>query len=80
VATAVDQQSSITSRITENVGAVAAGTEDVSRNVGEVLQAANSTGDAAAHVLDEATALSHQAESLNLEVASFLTELRKVVS
>lgn len=80
VATAVEQQSSITSRITENVGAVAAGTEDVSRNVGEVLQAANSTGDAAANVLDEATALSHQAESLNLEVASFLTELRKVVS
>jgi len=80
VASAVDQQSTLTSRITDNVGSATTGTEDVSRNIGEVLSAANSTGDAAAHVLDEANALSGQAENLNVEVTSFLAELRTIVA
>lgn len=80
VSSAVDDQNAITSRISQNVGAASTGTDDVSRNVVEVLTAATSTGDAAAHVLDEANALSGQAENLNVEVEQFLIELRKIVA
>lgn len=80
VSSAVDEQNTITSRITQNVGSASTGTDDVSRNIVEVLSAATSTGDAAAHVLDEANALSGQAENLNVEVEQFLTELRKIVA
>ena len=80
VSSAVDEQNTITSRISQNVGSASTGTDDVSRNIVEVLSAATSTGDAAAHVLDEANALSGQAENLNVEVEQFLTELRKIVA
>jgi len=80
VATAVDQQSALTTQITHSVEEASTGTEEVRHNIGGVLDAATTTGDAAAHVLEEATALSIQAESLNSEVATFLAELRTVIS
>lgn len=80
VSNAVDEQNAITSKIAQNVSSASTGTDEVSRNVVEVLNAATSTGDAAAHVLDEASALSGQAKSLNAEVEHFLTELRKIVA
>ncbi|TWB19102.1 methyl-accepting chemotaxis protein [Nitrospirillum amazonense] len=72
IASAIEEQSATTSEIARSVNEAAKGTEDVSRNITGVHQAAVATGAAAGQLQDSARDVSHQAEDLNAEVSRFI--------
>ena len=72
----VAQQQSATLEIAANVREAAKGTEDVSRSIAHVSNAAGSTATASSQVLSAATELSQQAESMRANVSNFLAEVR----
>ncbi|MDZ5649062.1 methyl-accepting chemotaxis protein [Nitrospirillum sp. BR 11828] len=76
IASAIEEQSATTSEIARSVNEAAKGTEDVSRNITGVHQAAVATGAAAGQLQDSARDVSHQAEDLNAEVARFITGVK----
>ncbi|MBB6252385.1 methyl-accepting chemotaxis protein [Nitrospirillum iridis] len=76
IASAIEEQSATTSEIARSVNEAAKGTEDVSRNITGVHEAALATGSAATQIQDAARDLSHQAEDLNSEVSRFITGVK----
>jgi methyl-accepting chemotaxis protein len=76
VAAAVREQGTVTQDIARNAGAAAAGTCDVSANIGQVSQAATETGEVANAVLGAAGELAAQSSMLRREVESFLAAVR----
>jgi methyl-accepting chemotaxis protein len=76
VASAVEEQQAATGEIARNVSEVARGTQDVNGNIAAVQKTAGLTGNAAAHLLGSANKLSQNAELLNNEVSSFLSNIR----
>ncbi|TWB27819.1 methyl-accepting chemotaxis protein [Nitrospirillum bahiense] len=72
IASAIEEQSATTSEIARSVNEAAKGTEDVSRNITGVHQAAVATAAAAGQLQDSARDVSHQAEDLNAEVSRFI--------
>ena len=76
IAAAVEQQGAATAEIARNVQQTAASTRTVTSNIAGVSQAANDTGAAATQVLGAAGDLSRQAETLSLEVDSFIAKVR----
>ena len=73
---AVQQQRSVTQEIAQSASSAAAGTRDVSQNIGNVSEAATETGQVADTVLNAANALSERSRMLNREVERFLTQVR----
>jgi len=59
-----------------NAGAAAAGTRNVSANIGQVSQAATETGEVANAVLGAAGELAAQSSMLRCEIESFLAAVR----
>jgi methyl-accepting chemotaxis protein len=73
---AVEQQFSATSEIARNVQQAAVGTQEVSSHIQGVSQAAESTGTAAGMALTMASNLSHEADTLQAEVNSFIARVQ----
>lgn len=76
IATAMDQQGQATADIARNIATAAAGTGEVSGNIGSVTDAAQDMRGTADDVLGAATALSDQSSQLDSAVRGFLGELR----
>ena len=76
IAAAVEQQGEATQEIARTAQQAAVGTGEVSENIGSVTRTASDTGSAANEVLQAASGLSAQAESLRGEVAKFLVTVR----
>lgn len=76
IAAAVGEQSAATGEITRNVHQAANGTEDISRSIGDVQGAAEQTGHASSQLLEAASHLARQAETLRGQVDGFLETVR----
>ncbi len=76
VASAVAQQGAATQEITRSVSQAAAGTNQVSVNIGGLTQAAAATGTAAEKVLTVAGNQAGYAERLRSEINDFLVQMR----
>ncbi|HYI70934.1 MAG TPA: bacteriohemerythrin [Skermanella sp.] len=76
VASAVSEQTAATGEIARNVEQAAMGTQEVSRNIGMVEQAARETGGAAEQISSSSSDLSQQADILKREVSRFLDQVR----
>jgi len=76
IASAVEQQNAATQEIARNVDEAAVGTSDVTQNITGVAQATQETGAATGDVLDAATELERQADSLESEVSAFLNDIK----
>ncbi len=76
IASAVDQQSVAGQELAHSIDLAARGTERAASHIGEVRQAALSTGSAASQVLASATSLETQAATLRQQVQTFLMRVR----
>lgn len=77
IAGAVEQQGAATQEIARSVQQASIGTREVTDNIGAVTEAMGQTGTEAAHVLDEATKLRTESETLQREVDSFLRAVQQ---
>jgi methyl-accepting chemotaxis protein len=75
VAAAVQEQIAATGEISHNVQQASQGTQEISRNIAGVAEAAGHTGAAADSVLTVSQELARQAENLRAEVNDFLSAL-----
>jgi methyl-accepting chemotaxis protein len=78
IAAAVEEQTAATAEIARNVQEASRGTTDVSGNILSVTEAAKETGLAAGQVLDAATVLGRQSQTLNGEVDQFIAQVRAI--
>ncbi|WP_417815099.1 methyl-accepting chemotaxis protein [Thalassospira alkalitolerans] len=76
IASAVEQQGAATEEINRNVQEASAGTSEVTVNIHGVNEAASSTGAAAEQVLRASEDMSQQADTLRLNVESFLAAVK----
>lgn len=76
IASAVEEQGAATREIAHNVAEAARSTGEVSINIQGVDKAARGTGAAAARVVESATELSRNGETLKTEVDLFLRDVR----
>jgi methyl-accepting chemotaxis protein len=76
IASAVEEQDSVTKDIARNVQQAAAGTSQVVEHIGEVNRGANETGSASANLLTSAQSLSGESNRLKSEVEKFLASVR----
>jgi len=76
IAAAVEEQGTATREIARNIQHAAGGTGEVSSNIVGVSTASAEAGDAAAEVLKASTALSREAQALQLEIDAFLGNIR----
>ncbi len=76
ISAAVEEQGAATQEIARNVEQAAGGTQEVTSNITEVTKAAGDTGQASNQVLEAATNLASQADSLRTEVDSFLGDIK----
>ncbi|CAO3408272.1 methyl-accepting chemotaxis protein [Azospirillum largimobile] len=76
IAAAIEEQGAATRDIASNVTEAARGTTSVSSTIVGVNQAVLETGSAATEVLDAASSLAREAETLRGEVTSFITAVR----
>ena len=77
VAQAVNLQQSATQQIADKIGETAIGTDDVTRNIAEVQQAAMHTGHVANELLASASEVARSSSLLQLEVDAFLSGVRQ---
>lgn len=76
ISEAVDEQRASTQAIAQNAENAANGTREVSSSLQTVSTAATETGEAGREILNAASELSQQSETLSNEVDKFLTEIR----
>jgi methyl-accepting chemotaxis protein len=76
IAVAVEQQGTATQEIVRNVAQASTGTNAVTATMADVAAAAGETGTAAGQVLDAASALANQSDTLGGEVRRFLATIR----
>jgi methyl-accepting chemotaxis protein len=76
VAAAVEEQGAATADIARNIQQAAAGTQNVSSNIGGVSGVANQTGETAAEVLESSSSLAAESEILSNQVARFLDRIK----
>ncbi|MDH3700104.1 MAG: methyl-accepting chemotaxis protein [Alphaproteobacteria bacterium] len=76
IANAVTEQGAATQEIAVNVHQASLGAQEVSQNINSVTAAAAETGAAAHQVLEAASALTHQSETLAEQVQHYLLEVR----
>ena len=76
IASAVEQQGAATHEIARNVQQASACTQEVSVHIGDVTEAAGTTGSMAGQTLSAAQNLSCQAERLRTEVDGFVNRVR----
>jgi methyl-accepting chemotaxis protein len=76
IASAVEEQGAATQEISRNVQHAAEGTQQVTSNIADVQRSSVETQSASSEVLALAQSLSHESNSLKLEVARFLNTVR----
>ncbi len=76
VASAVEEQSATTNEIAQNMQTAAQGSQVVSNNLDNVSKSSAQAGDAAEQMLSASMELSQQAEKLNVQVDSFIAQIR----
>jgi len=76
VASAVSQQSMVTSEISQNIHATAHGAREIADTMVEVTMSADETGVTAQRVREATARLQSQSQDLNREVAAFLKRVR----
>ncbi|TWB14149.1 methyl-accepting chemotaxis protein [Nitrospirillum amazonense] len=76
IASAVEEQTAATNEIARNVNEAAQGVGDVSTTITDVNHAAITTGDAAGQIVDASGQLSRRAETLNREIATFISGVK----
>jgi methyl-accepting chemotaxis protein len=76
IAASIEEQGAATQEIARNTSEAASGTQSVTERIGNVKTATESTGGAAAKVLEASTALASQAGDLRREVDGFLNKVR----
>jgi len=76
VAGAVEQQRATTSEIARNIQDASSSTQEVSKNILGVTEAAGGTGEMATQVLSAASALNAEAEGLRKQVDQFFTTIK----
>lgn len=76
IASAVGQQGSATQEIARNMEKAASGTIEVTTNIAGVSESASETGQSSHQLLEAASELSEQSETLSYEVDKFLTKVR----
>ncbi len=76
IAAAVEEQDAATREIARNVQQAAVGTQEISSNIIGVQQTAQETSQSAGNVLDAASTLSREAETLRAEVNAFIQRVR----
>ncbi len=76
IASAVEQQGSATQEIAANTARASQGTHEVTQNIFGVGRAAEMTGAASTQLMSLAGDLAHQADTLQTEVAAFVSRLR----
>jgi methyl-accepting chemotaxis protein len=76
IASAIEEQGAATREIAGNVQQAAAGTNEVSSNIATVTAATSENGAAASQMLENATALSQQADALRQRVDRFVGAVR----
>ncbi len=76
IASAIEEQGAATREIAGNVQQAAAGTNEVSSNIATVTAATSENGAAASQVLETATALAQQADTLRQRVDQFVGAVR----
>jgi methyl-accepting chemotaxis protein len=76
VAAAVEEQGAATAEIARNIQQAAAGTQNVSSNIGGVSNVANQTGETASDVLESSSSLAAESEVLSSQVARFLDRIK----
>jgi methyl-accepting chemotaxis protein len=76
IASAIEEQGAATREIAGNVQQAAAGTNEVSSNIATVTAATSENGAAASRMLENATALSQQADALRQRVDHFVGAVR----
>lgn len=77
IAQSVQQQSAATNEIASNIHQAAQGTQDVSHNIEGVTRAAETTGASASQVLSASSELAKNAETLDREVRTFITNIKE---
>ncbi|MEA4837483.1 MAG: methyl-accepting chemotaxis protein [Rhodospirillaceae bacterium] len=77
IASAVEEQGAATQEIARNVQQAAQGTLEVSGTIGVISQTVSTVEDGSGQVLDAATDLARNSESLRSEVTNFLATVRK---
>lgn len=76
IAAAVEEQGSATQDIARSVQQVAGGTDEVSRNISGVRDAASDTGTASTHVLESSRVLNDKAADMRTHIDTFLSTIR----
>lgn len=76
IAAAVEEQYAATGEIARAISQAAKGTAEVTHSVGDVSSVAQSSSQAATHVLMAAEALSQNGDTLSAQVKSFLAQVR----
>jgi methyl-accepting chemotaxis protein len=76
ISSASEEQGAATREIARNIQSVAAGSSEVSDNIGGVSAAAEATGTAASAVLSSARDLDNQSGMLRAAVDRFLVKVR----
>jgi methyl-accepting chemotaxis protein len=76
IASSVEEQGAATQEIARNIHEASEGTREVARNIHGVQQSAEGSSAAASQVLSSARELSRQAEVLQSDVQTFLSEMR----
>ena len=76
ISAAVEQQGAATQEIASTVGRAADGSQEVTNNISGVNQAASEADQSATQVLESASLLAQQSETLRSEVEGFLASVR----
>ncbi len=76
IANAMKEQGDATTEISQNIQEAATGTRDVTENITSVTQASQETGAASTQVKSAAENMSSQAEDLQNQIDSFITQIR----
>jgi methyl-accepting chemotaxis protein len=76
IAAAVEQQGAATAEIAQNVAQASAGSQEVSTNIAGVGSAAGEAKETSRRILEAATKLSDEADSMQRQVAGFLARVR----
>jgi methyl-accepting chemotaxis protein len=76
IAAAIEEQSAATNEIARNAQQTSAGTQDAVGTISQVSDSTRRTGEASRRMLTSADSLMGQADTLSVEVQSFLAEVR----
>ena len=76
IASAVEEQTSVTHEIATNMNSAASGVDMINANIGGIRKSAETTSAATQQILMASSMLSKQAEDLSMRVRGFLNDIK----